>query len=355
MNLNRCAAYTIDGAATAMARRVMRRSDPNPNTLDELHYYAGFSVDELFGQMPPDPTLNFRRRWGLRGLSWTDFDFPSPHVPLTTPDRHVEAGIHEANALVHGCWIRHNKAVRASGEPRPTMLFLHSWMQPVSSLEDRLLLPLFARAMDVDVLSMHLPHHGLRKPASSKYHGEYFWTADLVRTFESLRQSVLDARALISWALQNQPGPVGVMGVSLGGMVTLALASVEPRLAFAIPIAAHLDLAGVLEDAALLQPVRSELEAHGWSPSDVEAYTRSLGLYDMQPGIDPERILFVVGEYDRILTTERSRALWQRWGQPPIHLFPGGHLGILLHLRGCLKAARSFVGGLEPSQSVQPA
>lgn len=341
MNIQRGIAHAIDNTATALARVVMSRSEPNANTLDQLHLYSERSIDALFEEEPIIPEMKIRERRGVRGFRWTNLNFASASEPLSDPFREKRDQSCQANERVHARWIRHT-----DGQRRPTMVFLHSWMATMSWFEDVALLPMFARRMNVDVLSMHLPYHGRRKPKMSAFHGEYFWTADLVRTFEALRQSVHDARSLIAWVQREDPGPVGVMGVSLGGMVALALSAFEPSLQFAIPIAAHLDLAGVLEDAALLKPVRKELEEHGWQPSDVKAYTRSLGLHEVMPCIPKERILFVVGKYDRILRPERSEVLWQRWGRPAIHRFPAGHLGILTHIRGILDVGREFVDNL---------
>ena len=336
-------AHTIDFAATRLARTFMfSRSQEAPNTLHELQVFEQYTIEQLFGDDPGLPEVKVKHHRPLRGFQRTDLTFPSAHEAVSAPFRRLSASAYQANDVVHARWIRH-----ADGEPRPTMLFLHSWMQPVSIFEDYLLLPRFADALNVDVVSMQLPYHGSRKPKAAAFHGEYFWTADLVRTFEALRQSVHDARSLIGWIEQQRPGPVGVMGVSLGGMVALALACFEPRLAFCMPVAAHLDLAGVLADSGLLLPMREELARHGWRPEDVEAYTRGLGLDHVMPCIDRDRILMVVGRYDRILSTHRCEALWRRWQEPPIHYFDGGHLGILTHINGTLRVARQFLDGLD--------
>lgn len=340
--MNRRLSHTLDAAATRLARTFLfSRSSPSHNTLDELPDYARHGIQHLFGADPGVPEVTVRERWKLRGFRCTDLSFPSAHEGVSERFRQVYAADYQANDTVHARWIRH-----ADGAARPTVVFLHSWMQPVTVVEDLLLLPRIARALGMDVLSMQLPYHGRRKPAVAAFHGEFFWTADLVRTFEAMRQSVRDARAVVRWLESQGTDQIGVMGVSLGGMVSLALACFEPRLAFSIAVAAHLDLAGVLADAGLLRAMREELAAHGWTPDDVETYTHALGLAEVMPCIDKERLLFVVGDHDRILSTHRCEALWRRWGEPPIHRFAGGHLGILTHMGSTLQVARGFVDGL---------
>lgn len=346
--LDRSFARAVDGTATALARSLMlSRSLPASNRLDELHLYQQAGIDGLFGTRPPVPDAVATERRGSRRFRVTDIEFDSHHEPLTARCQDLRQGAHACNGRAHARWIRHRRP-RADKRPRPTLLFLHSWMAPVSRAEDWLLVPYIARKLDANIVSLHLPYHGRRKPEESAFHGEYFWTADLVRTFEALRQSISDARSLISWIREqrDETGAIGVMGISLGGMVALGLACFEPTLDFAVPVAAHLDLAGVLADAALLVPMRAELSRHGWGPQDVHTYTHSLGLNDVLPAIAPERILFVVGRYDRIMHTDRTVTLWKRWGEPPIHWFEAGHLGILTHLGGILAACKPFIAAV---------
>ncbi len=338
-------ARAIDGTATALARSLMfSRSLPSSNTLAELALYQERGITGLLGVDPPMPDVRLTQQRTTRRFMLADVAFDSSHEPLTPRGQNLRKGAHACNGVAHARWVRH-RWPRKDGRQRCTVLFLHSWMAPVSRAEDAFLLPWIARKLDANVVGLHLPYHGRRKPDESAFHGEYYWTADLVRTFEALRQSISDARALIAWirGQHPHPGPVGVMGVSLGGMVALGLASFEPTLDFAIPVAAHLDLAGVLADAALLVPMRKELARHGWGPAEVDAYTRSLGLNELPPSIDRDRMLFVVGRYDRIMTTERTVDLWERWGQPSIHWFEAGHLGILTHLAGILRASKGFI------------
>ena len=342
MNVRRTIAHLIDGVASMFARLSIRRSHPTPNTLGELAGYRSHGVEALFGGPAPAPDVRVRKLGTWRGLRWHDLRFASPHEPLEGPFRRLAESAYQRNATAHARWLCHT-----DGRARPTMVYLHSWMQPAMLVQDAVVLPMLARRLDVDVVRLQLPFHGKRKPASSAFHGEYFWTADLARTFEALRQSVADTRALLSWIEGATRAPVGVMGVSLGGMVTQAVACFDERPAFAVPVAAHLDLAGVLEDAAMLRRMRGELEAHGWGVGHVAEYCADLGLYDMQPRVDPNRMLFVAGRYDRVLHADRITQLWEWWGRPPIHWYDGGHLGIATHLGQTVTRARQFLESLD--------
>lgn len=352
--LHKSLARAVDGTATVLASSLMfSRSRPSSNTIKDLGLYQQHGIHALFGGELPIPVVTAKERRGGPRFRLTNLTFDSFPRPLTARGQALRDGEHACNGRAHARWVRHRRP-RRDGSLRPTLVFLHSWMAPVSRAEDRVLLPYIARRLDADVVGLQLPYHGRRKPNASAFHGEYFWTADLARTFEALRQAIYDARSLISWIrLQQEPAqPVGVMGVSLGGMVALGVACFEPTLDFAVPVAAHLDLAGVLADSALLNPMRKELAGHGWTPADVHTYTQSLGLNDLLPAIPRERLLFVVGRYDRIMDTERTLALWRRWGEPGLRWFEAGHLGIITHLGGILHSAKPFIQSVRTAPTV---
>ena len=216
-------------------------------------------------------------------------------------------------------------------------------MVPPGALDDRVILPRLARYLDVELLRLDLPFHGKRRPHCSRFHGEYFWTADLARTFEAIRQSVTDVRTALRWLRGRTEQPVGVMGQSLGGMMALGAAGFEPEASFCVAVAAHLDLAGVLADASLVGLMRRELGRHGWTPADLRRFMHDVGAYRWRPLIPAERILLVAGEHDRFLRAERVKAQWELWGRPRLHWYPGGHLGIFTQASSYLPVVRDFL------------
>ncbi len=334
-------AQAIDGVASFLGRLLIRSGAPVENTLAQLDAYRNRTLGELFPSPGTLPDVTVERSWQLGPLESLHLSFDSGYQPISVDFRERYREEYRCNRQVSVRWIRHKR-----GGPRPTLVFLHSWMQPDTALEELTLLPILAGQLGMHVARLDLPYHGRRKPRGSRFGGEYFWTADLVRTVEAIGQSVWDARNLISWLLAREPAPVGIMGLSLGGMMTLYTACFEPRLAFAIGVAAHLELAGVLEDASILRRMRSDLRTHGWSPADVESYMALVGIADLEPAIPIERILLVAGKYDRLLSADRIATLWKRWGKPQIHWYPAGHLGIFTQFPGTIAVIRRFLQGL---------
>ena len=67
--------------------------------------------------------------------------------------------------------------------------------------------------LEVDLLHVALPFHGRRNPRGALFSGEYFWTADLVRSVEAVRQAACDARAAFYY---RRRGFVGCMRLLAG-------------------------------------------------------------------------------------------------------------------------------------------
>ena len=317
------------------------RSRPR-NTLDRLSIYEGASRDELFPEPREIPRVRTRRRWSLPGFDNEDLTFASQHEPM---EPSFNAHYHARSRRIQTVYARR---IRPKGtEGRPRLLYIHGYMQPETVVEEHGLLGVIARTLDVEIVHLQPPYHGRRKPRSSPYDGERFWTADVVRSFEAMRQTVLDARTLLSVMLDESPGPVGVAGLSLGGAFTATLACLEPRFSFAAPLIAHMHMGALLRDAPVLGAMRKDLARFGWSPSDFGDFFERIGWNELEPVIASERILLLAAEHDRFFDADVMRAMWRRWGDPEIHWYPTGHMGFIPHMPSAIGHLRRFVQRLD--------
>src|SRR5204863_873737 len=110
-----------------------------------------------------------------------------------------------------------------------------------------------------------LPYHGRRAPHGPRRSGEPFFDIDLVRTNEAFAQAIYELRALLRWLRAAGTGPVGAFGMSLGGYMTALLASVEPELAFAVPMIPLTSLADMMWSEGDGDPRLARAIEHGWS------------------------------------------------------------------------------------------
>ncbi len=241
-------------------------------------------------------------------------------------------------------WWRH----RRSGHP--AMLCVHGyagghlWIERLAFEARR-----FYRA-GVDVVIYVLPYHGPRTAAGSGPSGRGFFGLDMVRTNEAFAQAIYELRALLRYCRAAGTGPVGAFGMSLGGYTTALLASVEPELAFAVPMIPLASLAEMMWAGDDNDPRLELARGYGWSLSVLRDLTRVHAPLARAPLVPFEHRLIIAALGDRICPPEHADALWRHWGRPRIHWYPGGH--VAQFRRGAaLRAVRTLlrdVGMLPP-------
>ena len=328
----------LDDVAGRLAR-VSQWVRPRPrNTLDRLDVYEGASLEALFPTPDVPPEIQRSRRWQLPGLVSEDLRFASQHEPL---EPNFQRHYHERRRRIHTVTARRIRP--ASARDRPRLLYIHGYMQPETPIEELGLLTTMAWMLDMEVVQLQPPYHGQRKPRSSVFDGELYWTADLVRSIEARRQTLLDARTLLAWMQAEAPTPVGVAGLSLGGALTAALTCLEPRFSFSAPIIAHMDMAELLADAPVLGTMRDDLQRFGWTPGDFGGFLERVGWNGLHPVIPGERIQLFAADDDRFFRPELVTEMWERWGKPQIHWYPGSHMGFMASLPDTIRRLRVFV------------
>jgi pimeloyl-ACP methyl ester carboxylesterase len=313
-------------------------ANPVTNTLADAGIYVGRPLEELFPAPAAVPAATVTRRWRVGGLLSEDIVFRSLHVPLEPKFERRYLRNYRETRRVYARRIR-----PAGARRRPRLLYLHGYMQPETFVEELAVLTTMALQLNVEIIQMQPPYHGRRAPRASRFSGEFYWTADVVRSFEALRQTLLDARTLLEVLLAADPRPVGVAGLSLGGALTLSLACLEERFAFAVPIVAHMDIAALVSDAPVLTKMRHDLKAFGWRKKQFDDFVRGVGWYELRPKLPAGRVLMIAASEDRFFDPRRVRQLWRRWGKPEIHWYPTSHMGFLPHLPEVLRVMRAFI------------
>jgi hypothetical protein len=266
-------------------------------------------------------------------LSWSS----THHVRSASYRRRYERDYR----AVHTAWARWLRPERA--QRRECLLYIHGWLEPGSWVEEAFFFPSWARELDLDLVHIALPFHGRRNPRHALFSGEYFWTADLVRSFEGALQAVHDARCLMGWLRRRGYERIGVTGVSLGGSLAMLMGCLAPAPDFLIPIVAHLRLAEAVENASILWRMKRDLERWGVHEPERRRIFERLGLDTAKPLLSPDQQLWIEAREDAHIDPALVAEQWQAWGRPEIHWLPGGHMTFPLHLPEITRAMKDFV------------
>ncbi len=311
---------------------------PVENTLGDLDVYRGIDQDDLFPAPSGVPRVRVEKRWQAAGVVSEDLVFKSPHRVLEPKFRRRYQRDYSANHTVYARRVR-----PVGAKQRRRLMYLHGYMQPETYAEEVALLASMALYLDVEVIQPQPPYHGRRSPASARLDGEFYWTADLVRSIEAMRQHAIDTRALLSWLVHRDERPVSLMGLSLGGAATSILTCVEPRFDVSIPLVAHMDLDALVADAPVMSGTRRDLRRFGWSRRDFAELVEDIGWYDLAPVLPPDRIHIFAASDDRFFDPAVVRKMWRQWGRPAIHWYDSSHMGFFRWLPSALSAVRGVL------------
>ncbi len=317
----------IDRVIGGLSRLLHVRSAKD-NTLDDLERYLDLDPAELFPAPTTLPYVSVRRTLLDRVLRSSTLTWASTHEVLCPRYRRRHEEDYEVNQLASMRWLR------PEGKPRKhCLIYVHGWLEPGSWAEESTLFRKWGRELTTcDLAHVSLPFHGVRNPRSSLFSGELFWTADLVRTVEGVRQAVHDVRSAMGWLRAQGYEKVGVTGLSLGGAITMLLACVEPAPDYIIPIIAHLQLVDAVENAKILWRMKHDLEGWGVDEPARRRIFERLGWSSLKPVLAPERQLWVQAREDAYIDAKLAARQHADWGEPPILWIEGGHMTFPLHI-----------------------
>lgn len=332
---------TADEIAGRLSHVLHGFRGPKESTLGDLDAYLDRPLPELF---PEPPALREPRVHGSivsALLRTTTLSWESPHDALSVKYRRRYLDEYAATHTVWARWVRPDRRQR-----RECLVYVHGWLEPGSWVEEAFMFPRWTRELGVDVVHVALPFHGPRNPRGALFSGEYFWTADLVRSIESVRQSICDVRQTIEWLRRQGYERVGATGISMGGSLAMLLACLAPTPDYVIPIVGHLLLGEAVENATILWRVKQDLEKFGASAERRLSIFRRLGLETALPLLPPDRQLWINAREDGHIAPELVTRQWEAWGRPNLHWIEGGHMTFPLHLAEITSEMRAFLDGL---------
>lgn len=318
--------------------RLLQLRRTHTDTSHELTPYFGLPVDELLPEPQQLPDVHrIAPRFRIGSMSTETLSWRSTHEPLSDAYKRRHTGEYDANLQAYARWV-HQKSFRR----KSLLLYVHGWLEPGSWVEEATLMPLWYKELGVDVAHVQLPFHGRRRPRGQLFHGEWFWTADLVRSLESVRQAVYDVRAIMAWFRNLGYDEVGITGLSLGGCITMLTACLKPLPDYAIPMIAHLELPDAIEEAPILWRMKDDLARFGIDAAHRREIFTRVTLSQAAPLLPNDRQLWVAAREDGYLKAELVEQQWNRWNKPPILWINGGHMTFPLAIGDIVRRMKSL-------------
>ncbi|MEI7891643.1 MAG: alpha/beta hydrolase family protein [Myxococcales bacterium] len=312
------AAGGVDAAMLATARFGARRTRRLPHAarlavLDPMRrLYSDVDASRFF--VPPDPIaprLEFVRAMPDHVQVW-DASWASRFEPFaeSVRDKYL------ANEANHTAVAR----LFLASKPRPAVVLVHGYSAGQWRVEERVWPLRWLLRRGLDVALVVLPFHALRAKTDS---GRFppWPSRDPRITNEGFGQAVYDIRALLGWLGRRGAGPIGMMGMSLGGYTTALMATLQPDLAFAVPVIPLASLADFARDHGKLPPGAEGDEQHAM----LEAIHRVVSPLARPSLLVPEQVLVIGARQDRITPVQHAERLASHF-QVPLVRFDGAHL-----------------------------
>lgn len=256
----------------------------------------------------------------IHGAIYEDIIFPSEFEPLN-PAYHATEIFPARQAATCARYIRHAKG------DRPTLVVVHGYVLDGYDFNAQLFEVAKFFRLGFNILMYTMPYHGPRKPAGARFSGDGFMFFDVARIAENVRWSVHDLTRYIDFLSERSKQPIGMMGFSLGGFHTALMASLDQRLAFAIPVVPVITLFNViLQWQPSAAVIKAFMKLLSMDRAEIDRLLFPVSPLARPPAIDHNRLLIIAGTADRMAHPDHAHSLWHHWKHPKIYWFPGNHL-----------------------------
>ncbi len=285
---------------------------------------------------PRPPAAQVRSRF-VRRLELEGGDGECIQLAWASTSEPFEAGVRE-RYLGHVPNRTAHARLYVKGKGRPAAILVHGYMSGQWAIEERAWPIEWLQRRGLDVAVAVLPFHALRgRPEGG---APPFPGADPRFTNEGFRQAVADLRVLMAQLRERGAPAVGMMGMSLGGYTTALMATLEPELAFAVPLIPLASLADFARDQGRLGRGPKVSEQH----AALEAANFVVSPMARAARVPAERMLVVGAEGDWVTPVAHAEKLAAHLGVPLMRV-TGGHL-VQVWRREAFRAVRGMLEGL---------
>ncbi len=229
------------------------------------------------------------------------------------------------NNVVSARWFpAEAERTRTPGDRGPVVLVMSQWN---ADGEGHVGLSKLLARFGISALRISKPYHDVRMPAELN-RADYIVSSNVVRTVQSCRQAVLDARRAIDWLADQGFERIGILGTSLGSCLSLLTAAHEPRIHAQALNHVSPWFADVVWRGLSTRHVKAGLEGHV-DLDELRGYWKPISPWSYLSRVGHTRTLLVYAKYDLTFPVDLSKTLiaeFERRGIPhEVAVLPCGH------------------------------
>ena len=226
------------------------------------HYEASYGVDKanlarLVEAMLKESDKFFVPEGKCPAYQLTERMELSFETPMPTP--------YEVNNTVHAKYYPSHK------KGRKAIILVHHRGGDIDTLDA--MAKIFANR-GISALTMLMPYHGIRAPSDTKS-GEFFTSANIKLTIDAFRQAVLEIHRATDW-LQTLHSHIGIVGISLGGIVATLACAHDDRLKTACICHSGADLAAITFRGLATQKIKEAFLRIGITEEELRTYWKAI-------------------------------------------------------------------------------
>ena len=296
---------------------VPRLADDVDATLAAYAAHGWTQNPASFYDEPPSPDRAevTTRRNGRLQYSVLSFDSEyAPHEDVPGAGRWMDL---QGSARVQAFVLQHE-------DPRaPWLVNLHGYSSgtPMDLLAFRS--QRHHRRLGYNVIHPVLPLHGKRAKPSNRS-GQGFLTLDYVQHLHSFGHAVWDVRRCLAWIRAQGGTSITLHGVSLGGMLTALLGTLDPGLDRLIAGTPLVDLSRPVR-AETVGPAREAYDEFQLLDERLDRVHRVVAPLQADCAVPREGRFVYAGVVDRMTTPGEAYRLWAHWERPDVCWYPGSH------------------------------
>lgn len=177
----------------------------------------------------------------------------------------------------------------------------------------------------VCALFLKMPYYGPRRDPQSPAR---MVSADLDETRRGMHQAVLDIRRAAAWLSAQEEidaSRLGIMGVSLGGIVSALAAEAEPKFKRVALLLAGGDVGNIPWNSPELARLAKKWKLQAIKPEDAGRILRPVDPVTYAELLRDREVIMMNAKHDEVIPPACTEALWKAAGEPPIEWWDAGH------------------------------